>query len=442
MLQPSISKLEFLGLRNSFPIFPPHRVVNMPSVIRTLLLLTFITLLPGSSVQNLMPAQDETVELGSGDLLLGIPGQGPLTIDQVAKWLDDENNHKTLNVELPEGLRRSAANMAGLKENPMTRAKIELGRQLYFDPRLSADGTVSCASCHSPAEGYGAHTQFGVGIEKQTGNRNSPISYNRILSKAQFWDGRAATLEAQAVGPIANPIEMGNTHEKVVEFLRTNQVYAAQFNKIFKDGTTIDNVGMAIAAFERAIVTGPAPYDYYDAAAKFEKAYQEDLEFLEEDEPELFAKYQELLRKSNANPLSESAKRGYKLFFDPKVNCAQCHNGANFTDEKYHNLGVGMDAEKPDLGRYDVTKEEKDKGAFKTPTIRNVEFSAPYMHDGSQKTLKEVVVWYNKGGHANPFLSENVKKLNLDDQQVDDLVEFMKACSGTFPEVETARLPK
>ena len=387
-------------------------------------------------------AQQETVLLGSGDLLLGVPGQGPLTMSQVEEWLAEDGNHQALEVELPLGLKRSAANISGLKENPMTRAKIELGRQLYFDTRLSSDNTISCASCHSPAEGFGAYTQFGVGVKDQTGNRNSPVSFNRILSKEQFWDGRAASLEEQAKGPIVNPIEMGNSHEKVVEFLRQNQVYATQFKTIFKNGVNIDNVAKAIAAFERAIVTGPAPYDYYDAVARFEKAYQDEIEFLEEDEPELFAKYQSLKRQSNAHPLSPSAARGYKLFFSPEVNCAQCHSGANFSDEKYHNLGVGMDVENPDLGRYEVTKVEKDKGAFKTPTIRNIEFTGPYMHDGSQKTLKEVVVWYNKGGHPNPHLSENVKKLNLNDQQVDDLVSFMKACSGSFPEIETGRLPK
>lgn len=384
----------------------------------------------------------EVVELGSGDLLLGIPGKGALKQAEIEAWLADEKNHKPLSVTLPVGLKRAAANIVGIKENPMTRAKIELGRQLYFDTRLSKDNSVSCASCHSPAEGFGAHTQFGVGIEKQEGNRNSPISYNRILSGPQFWDGRAASLEEQAVGPIANPIEMGHTHEAVVKLLKANQGYAIQFKKIFDDGVTIDNVGKAIATFERAIVTGPAPFDYYDAVAKIEKNLGEDLEFLAEDEPELFVQYQTLKRKSAANPMSESAVRGYELFFDKKVNCAQCHSGANFSDEKYHNLGVGMDQDKPDLGRFEVTKEEKDKGAFKTPTIRNVEFSAPYMHDGSHKTLKEVVEWYNKGGLANRFLSKDVKKLNLNEQQVNDLVEFMKACSGSFPEIESGRLPE
>ena len=132
--------------------------------------------------------------------------------------------------------------------------------------------------------------------------------------------------------------------------------------------------------------------------------------------------------------MSESAKRGREIFFTDKGSCTACHVGPNLTDEQYHNLGVGMDAEKPDLGRHDVTKEEKDKGAFKTPTIRNVELSAPYMHDGSHKTLEEVVDWYDKGGHPNPTLDPKIKKLNLTEQDKKDLVEFMKACTGDLPE--------
>ncbi|MEC9093014.1 MAG: cytochrome c peroxidase [Planctomycetota bacterium] len=381
------------------------------------------------------------VELGTGTLLLGIPGQGPLSLEQAETFLKEKKNHAPIDFKLPFGLLRSAANVVGIKDNPLTIAKIELGRQLYFDKRLSSNRTVSCASCHSPSEGFGAHTPFGVGVEGQTGNRNSPVSYNRILSGAQFWDGRAGSLEDQAIGPIANPIEMGNTHEKVVVFLKSNRIYSRQFNAIFDGGVTIENVGKAIATFERAIVTGPSPFDYYDALAKLETTLGDELEFLDEDDPELFVKYLEIKRKSDARPMSESAKRGYVLFFSKEVNCAQCHSGSNFSDEKYHNLGVGMDKKNPDLGRFAVTQKAMDKGAFKTPTLRNVEFSAPYMHDGSLQTLMEVVDWYDQGGHPNPQLSEKIKKLKLTLQQKQDLVAFMRACSGRFPEIETQRLP-
>ena len=288
------------------------------------------------------------------ELTSGIPGTGPLTNEQIKAWLNEPRNHAPLEVRLPLGLRAGANSIQGLKANPLTRAKIELGRQLYFDPRLSADGTVSCASCHDPNEGYARHTRFGVGINDQQGDRNSPVAYNRILSSAQFWDGRAESLEAQAIGPIENPIEMGNTHEKAVETLAAIDGYRMQFERIFPDGVTIENVGRAIASFERVIVTGPAPYDYYEIVRAVEAQYDADtIDELEEDDPEMFAQYQEALEKSKA--MSTSARRGRELFFSNRVGCTACHVGANFTDEQYHNLGVGMDREKPDLGRFKVT---------------------------------------------------------------------------------------
>jgi cytochrome c peroxidase len=384
----------------------------------------------------------ERVVLGDSSLTAGIPGEGPLQLGEIEAWLANPTNHQVLDVELPFGLSAAAAQIKGLDTNPLTRAKIELGRQLYFDTRLSSDNTISCASCHHPDEGYGRATQFGVGVQGQTGNRNSPVSYNRIVSGAQFWDGRADSLEAQAIGPIANPIEMGNTHDVCVKSLGDIPGYQLQFAKIFPDdGLTIENVGKAIAAFERTLVSGPAPYDYYEIVRTVQQSFSEDeIATLEEDDPELFAKYQEALEKSK--PMSESARRGRELFFTEKANCTACHAGANFTDENYHNLGVGMDAAEPDLGRFVVTQEEKDKGAFKTPTIRNITKSAPYMHDGSQKTLEEVVEWYAKGGHPNPHLSEKMKKLDLSDQDKADLVAFMvEGLTSDFPPVATERLP-
>ncbi|QDV49666.1 Cytochrome c551 peroxidase precursor [Gimesia fumaroli] len=385
--------------------------------------------------KNASAQKSNKVLLGTPELTSGIPGKGPLTKKEIKEWLSKPENHEILEVTLPLGLSAGAAQMVGLKENPLTRAKVELGRQLYFDTRLSSDNTISCASCHHPDEGYGRHTQFGIGVRDQEGGRNSPISYNRILSGPQFWDGRAATLEEQAVGPIENPIEMANTHETAVKTIKGIPGYQMQFKKIFKDGINIDNIGKAIAAFERTLVTGPSPFDYQEKLKPFLKMDKEDLEDLADI-------YQPILAQTKKHPMSKSALRGMDLFFSEKVNCAACHLGPNLTDEKYHNLGVGMDAKKPDLGRFEVTKQEKDKGAFKTPTIRNVEFSAPYMHDGSQQTLEEVVEHYNKGGTPNPYLSEKVKKLNLSDQDKKDLVAFMKACSGPFPKVETGRLPQ
>lgn len=388
-------------------------------------------------------AQD-TVVLGEDEsLTAGIPGLGPLTNEEIRSWLENPENHQVLNVSLPLGMSLGQNQMKGLDSNPLTRAKIELGRQLYFDTRLSADNTISCATCHHPQEGYSRHTPTGVGIDGQKGGRNSPVSYNRILSDAQFWDGRAGSLEEQAVGPIQNPIEMGNTHDACVETLKKIPGYRMQFEKIFPDaGVTIDGVGKAIAAFERTLVTGPSPFDYYEAYKRFADLDPEDLEELREDSPETYAEYEQLQVAVQLNPMSESAVRGFELFFSKRVGCTACHVGANLADEQYHNLGIGMAAKDPDLGRYTETKLEKDKGAFKTPTIRNVALSAPYMHDGSLDTLEEVVEHYNKGGDKNPWLSDKIVPLKLTAQEKLDLVEFMRACTGSFPHVSGARLPQ
>ncbi len=383
-------------------------------------------------------AEADKVLLGSPELTAGIAGEGPLKLEEIQKWFADPKNIAVLQFELPLGLSAGIQQVKGLETNPLTRAKIELGRQLYFDPRLSADGSISCASCHHPDTGWAAQTQFGVGIKGQTGNRNSPVSFNRILSDLQFWDGRAASLEAQAVGPIANPIEMGNTHEAVVDSLKKIPGYKAEFEKIFGE-INIDAVGAAIASFERALVTSPAPYDYYERFRPLENMDPADLK---DEDPDLYAKYVEFKKAVDAHPMSDSAKRGRELFFSDKANCTACHVGPNFSDEKFHNLGVGMDKDEPDLGREAVTHNPKDHGAFKTPTIRNAALSGPYMHDGSQKTLEDVVEWYAKGGHPNPSLDEKMKKLDLTDQDKKDLVEFIKACTGDFPKIERNRLPE
>lgn len=384
-----------------------------------------------------------SVTLGDPSLTAGIPGDGALTTEQIEAWLATPGVHETLEVELPQGLSLGQNAIVGLDVNPLTRAKIELGRQLYFDQRLSADSTVSCASCHDPEQGYAAHTQFGVGIGGQTGGRNSPVSYNRILSGAQFWDGRAPSLEEQAKGPIENPIEMGNTHEAAVKTVAGIDGYVRQFNAVFgEDSVNIDNIAAAIASFERTIVTGPAPYDYYALLEPYLKLDPADLEDLKTDDPNFYAQYEQVKANAEAHPMSESAIRGKELFFSQRANCTACHVGANFADEKYHNLGVGMEAPEPDIGRAAVTGADEDTGAFKTPTVRNVALSAPYMHDGSQATLEVVVEWYAKGGHPNPHLDEKVKKLDLSDQDKADLVAFMEALTGEFPVVETGRLPE
>ncbi len=297
------------------------------------------------------------------------------------------------------------------KDNPLTKKKVELGKQLYFDPRLSRDNTISCASCHDPAKGWSNGEQFATGVRGQKGGRNSPTIINSGYNRFQFWDGRAGSLEEQALGPIQNPIEMDMTLEEVVAKLNKIEGYRKQFREVFGTDVTADGIAKAIAAFERTVLSGGAPYDRYKAGDK--------------------------------KAMSEAAIRGMELFFG-KANCAACHSGPNFTDGGFHNLGVGMDKKDPDLGRYLVTKLEGDKGAFKTPTLREIARTAPYMHDGSHKTLEEVVRFYNKGGYDNPWLDEEIFPLELTDQEIKDLVTFLKEglSSPQYPMVKPPKLPK
>lgn len=284
------------------------------------------------------------------------------------------------------------------EDNPYTREKAELGKLLYFDRRLSADGSVSCAMCHHPKFAFTDGLPVSTGIKGQKGGRSAPTVINRAYSLAQFWDGRAATLEAQAVGPMANPIEMGNTHDALVTNLKKIPGYRDQFARVFGTGDfTIDHIAKAIATFERTVLSGNSPYDRYKAG--------------------------------NKKAMSVDQIQGMQLYFG-KAKCDQCHEGINFTANAYHNLGVGTDKPNPDEGRYIVTKDPRDWGAFKTPTLREIANTGPYMHDGSLKTLDEVVEYYNKGGIPNKNLDERMKKLNLTDREKTDLVAFLKALSG------------
>ena len=284
------------------------------------------------------------------------------------------------------------------KDNPYSTAKAELGRNLYFDKRLSADGTISCATCHEAQYGFTDGSPVSEGIRGQKGTRSAPTVINRAFSQAQFWDGRAPTLEEQAKGPIANPIEMGNTHEAAVATLQKIPGYAPLFVQAF--GTNeidIDRVAKAIATFERTIFSGNSPYDRY--------------------------------KKGDKKAMTPEQVHGMSVFFD-KAKCDRCHENANFTLNAYNNIGVGMDKPDPDLGRYTVTKDPRDWGVFKVPTLREIEHTAPYMHDGSLKTLEDVVDYYDKGGVPNKNLDSNIRKLNLSDPEKKDLVAFLKALSG------------
>jgi cytochrome c peroxidase len=285
------------------------------------------------------------------------------------------------------------------KDNPYTPEKAELGWLLYFDKRLSGDGSVSCATCHDPKHGFTDGRPFSSGIRNQLGGRSAPTVINRAYSLEQFWDGRAKTLEEQAKGPIANPIEMDLSHEACEKCINGVPGYRKRFLQVFgTDKVTIDHIAKAIATFERTVLSGNSAYDKFKAG--------------------------------DANALTDSQKRGMEIFFSNNARCDSCHEGVNFTNGKYANVGIGMDKPNPDLGRYIVTKMEEDRGAFKTPTLRDISRTGPYMHDGSLKTLEEVVEHYNKGGIKNKWLHQDVRPLNLKDQEKKDLVEFLKALDG------------
>lgn len=316
------------------------------------------------------------------------------------------SNAQDYDLKIPTGLK----SMRIPKDNPMTAAKVELGKQLYFDTRLSIDNTVSCASCHDPAQGWSNGEAVATGVKDQKGGRSAPTIINSGYQYFQFWDGRAQQLEGQALGPIQNPIEMGLSLDEMEKRLNKIDGYVKQFETVFGSRPNSDGVAKAIAAFERTILSGDAPYDQYKAGDK--------------------------------QALSEAAERGRQVFFN-KAQCSACHAGPNFSDGGFHNIGIGMDKKDSDVGRFEVSKLEGDKGSFKTPTLREIAKTAPYMHDGSLKTLEEVVDYYDKGGNQNPQLDEEIFPLKLTDQQKKDLVTFLKEglSSKSYPDVKPPKLP-
>jgi cytochrome c peroxidase len=300
-------------------------------------------------------------------------------------------------LQAPFGLEDPAAYIPA--DNPLTADKVELGRLLFFDKRLSKDNSIACASCHMPGVAFTDGQQVSSGIRRQQGGRSAPASLNRLYSKAQFWDGRAVTLEEQSIGPFVNPIEHGFAdHDEMIAKMKKIEGYRKLFHKVFGTDITIGGVGKAIASFQRTILSGNSPADRFDLGGD-EKA------------------------------LSPEAKRGLVLFRE-KARCTKCHSGFNFTDEKFHNLGIGWDNNTVDLGRYMVTKDPQELGAFKTPTLREIARTAPYMHDGRFGTLEEVADFYNKGGIKNPHQDNLIIPLELTDQEKHDLVEFLRALNG------------
>lgn len=295
-------------------------------------------------------------------------------------------------------------------DNPLTEAKVKLGRKLFFDPVLSESKDVACASCHRPDHGFASPDAVAVGINGRVGSRNAPSILNRAYGETFLWDGGASSLEEQALTPIGNPDELGGSIEAVLKSLRSDKDYVAQFQAAFSvsddaDATadpataiTEERLAKAIASFERTLVTVDSQVDRF--------------------------------RNAEYGSMSKEARQGLWIF-ESRGGCWKCHSGPNLTDEDFHNTGVGFGQAQRDEGRMETTKNSEDQFKFKTPSLRGVEHTAPYMHNGSVKTLREVVDFYNKGGAPNDEqLDKKMKPLKLSDEEVGFVVEFLKALSN------------
>jgi len=349
----------------------------------------------------------------------------------------------------------SKQNLLGLPEvpipsdNPQTDVKIKLGDRLYHDKRFSADGKISCATCHSREKGFTDNLSVSKGFKGLMGTRSAPTVINAAFYTSQFWDGREPDLEGQSKQPPINPVEGGlANHKPILKVIRGDKKYTRAFGKVFGISASeidMDHVSKAIASFERTIVSGNSPFDQYNYAG-------------------------------NKSAMTDSQIRGLDLF-RVKARCLSCHiieqTQAIFTDNRFHNIGVGFmkiqnsevqtaaamlaskrrgedvditvltNANLSEIGRFAVTENPTHVGAFKTPTLRNIAVTFPYMHDGSLETLEDVVDFYNNGGRVNEndplsgFLSGGIKPLNLTNKEKKDLVAFLQAL--TSPEYQSLK---
>jgi cytochrome c peroxidase len=283
-------------------------------------------------------------------------------------------------------------------ENPYSAARVELGRYLFFDPRMSADGGISCATCHPPGHAFAGGDPAPVGVTGKPLARRAPTLINRAYGKSEFYDGRAPSLEEQMVGPVTNPDEMGTTKEAAEQAIAKISGYAPLFERAFGDSkVTYVRITQAIASFERTILSGNAPYDRFLSGDK--------------------------------QALSPAAKRGMQIF-ERTGECSECHKGPNFTDEKFASLGIDATLPKPDLGLALITGKSRDDGKFKVPTLREVAHTGPYMHDRRFKTLDEVLEFYRKGGIPGPHLDSRIASFFLDAPARADLRAFLESLSG------------
>ena len=338
---------------------------------------------------------------------------------------------KSFNPQIPKGIPRWKWQKSIPADNPLTAEKVALGEALYFDKRLSVDGTVSCATCHDPATAFADRNSVAIGVGGRLGTRNVPTTLNSMFNQSQFWDGRARSLEEQAMQPLVNPLEMGMANgEAVVTRLKTIPEYRQSFESAFGPGAiTFENAARAIASYERTLLSGDSPFDRFIAG--------------------------------DSRAITDAQKRGWQLF-KGKANCIACHSFSAespfFTDHKFHNTGITneeLNLESlldrlrvksnvgdahlnqwahtkgfSELGRFLITRRQQDMGSFKTPTLRDIELTGPYMHNASEKTLLDVMKFYNEGGKKSKYLDDKIKPLNLSDAEMSDLVEFMRALTS------------
>ena len=288
-------------------------------------------------------------------------------------------------------------------ENPQTEEKVQLGMRLFFDPRLSRDGRMSCNSCHDPRHAFVDGMEY-PSIFRNIRNelvRHTPTLLNIAYDKVFNWDGRATSLEEQAVEHLLSRIGLNGDKRKILSLVISDHDYRNQFQRVFGQDPTLEDIGKALAAFERTLITPNSRYDLY--------------------------------MKGYTNALDSREKNGLFLFVG-KASCSNCHKGQNFTDNNFYNLGIVQEETlKEDLGRFNFTKNKKDRRAFKTPSLRNIALTAPYMHNGTIKTLEEVIDFYNYGCSDDPELTV---ELNLTLGEKRDLIAFLMTLTGEQPKID------
>ncbi len=294
--------------------------------------------------------------------------------------------------------------------NKPNKARIKLGKKLFFDPRLSGDGNMSCATCHNPALGWSDGLPTAKGVKSKVLGRASPTVFNTAYNSIQMWDGRKKSLEDQAMGPMEATVEMNMNTAKLFKWLNSNKEYISLFKAAYPgEKIAAPTVSKALATFERTAISNNSAFDRWV--------------------------------KGDSKAMSEQQIRGFKLFVG-KADCAVCHSAPNFTDNGFHNIGLASWGNKnPDMGRYTQRPLRLMKGAFKTPTLREIERTAPYFHDGSAKTLQDVVKHYSQGGVVKTNLSPNMTKTKLSASERDDIVEFMRALSSPYKAISLPELP-